>query len=76
MVRISSRPKFGEWYLSVTCPGCKCRSLIFRDLNEGRGSINGCVGIICPRCKSAQILPVEHYQHRERRKPDVSIEIL
>ena len=59
----------GQWYIVVTCDGCKCKILLFHDLNEGRSKLRGSFVVICPTCQREASLAVEHYQHREKGKP-------
>jgi hypothetical protein len=42
--------------------------LLFRDLNNGQGNIDGVFVVTCPRCGRDKSLPIEHYQHSEREK--------
>ncbi len=76
MVLFSHIPKDGEWYLTVTCQVCRCRLLLFLDLNNGNGNIQGVFNVTCPRCKRDQTLPAEHYRHSEKSQPDLCLEIL
>lgn len=76
MIPLIKNPKVGQWYLSVTCDKCNSKLLVFRDLNNGEGYVDGVFVMTCPHCKCERTLPIEHYQHRERRKPDICIEIL
>jgi hypothetical protein len=39
MVLFAQKPQHGEWYLTVTCQTCKCKILLFHDLNNGNGSL-------------------------------------
>jgi hypothetical protein len=64
MIPLIHNPLKDHWYLSATCSRCCFRILIFDDLNEGRGSINGTVHVTCPNCISSQNLPLEHYRHQ------------
>ena len=58
----------GQWYIVVTCDGCKCKILLFNDLNEGRSKLRGSFVVICPRCQREASMAVEHYQHSETGK--------
>ena len=69
MFPVFRNPQNGQWYLSVTCPTCNHKMLLFRDLNDGHGNTNGSCVVTCPRCNREQSLALEHYQHSERRRP-------
>src|SRR4029453_18260015 len=70
-------PQFDRWYLAVTCDKCSSKVILFRDLNEGKSDLHGTrYSLRCPRCKSWANGKAERYRHRERRRPEVSIEIL
>jgi len=57
------KPVAGEWYIAATCDDCKCRILLFPDLNNGDGNINGYVYSICPDCGCEANFALEHYLH-------------
>jgi hypothetical protein len=70
-------PQFDRWYLAVTCDKCSSKLILFRDLNEGQSDLFGAIySLQCSRCKSLARGKAERYRHRERRRPDVSIEIV
>ena len=73
---VSVKPKPGQWYLAATCKECKCKILVFPDLNNGEANLKGSFVVTCPKCKLKGAFEVEHYHHRERRKPELSIEII
>jgi len=66
----------GQWYIVVTCDGCKCKILLFHDLNEGRSKLRGSFVVICPTCQREASLAVEHYQHCETGKPTFAVKPL
>jgi RNase P subunit RPR2 len=70
-------PEFDRWYLAVTCDKCGSKLILFRDLNEGRSDLLGAIySLQCSRCKSLAKGKAERYRHRERRRPNVTIEIV
>jgi hypothetical protein len=56
----------GTWYISVVC-SCRERVILFRDLTNGRGTLQGTFGLKCPACGKEGSFPAEHYQHNPRR---------
>ncbi len=76
MIPVPLTPECGQWYLSATCQQCGCKILLFQDLNDGNGTIEASVHVTCPRCKLDQDLAIEHYQHEERRMPELCIQFL
>ena len=69
------RLKSGEWYLTALCEYCNSRIIVLRDLNRGQAQVNGCYIVECGRCRRVGTYDVVHYQHRERRQPELKIEI-
>jgi hypothetical protein len=69
------RLTFGRWYLVVTCTKCETMVPVFHDLCQGESLAQGHYFLTCPKCKEAGIYRVERYQHRERRKPEIFIDI-
>jgi hypothetical protein len=66
----------GQWYLVSHCTRCQTVIPIFHDLSNGESELNGNYSLTCPRCNHSGVYKVEHYQHHDRRKPDILIEIL
>ena len=52
---------------AVTCESCKCKILLFRDLNNGNSNIGGSLALICPRCRCKGSLDAQHSEPNERR---------
>jgi hypothetical protein len=72
-----ANPQLGRWYIAVTCEKCKSKLVLFPDLTEGKSDLQRSgYSLICPRCKDLTDGKAEHYQHRERRRPALLIEIL
>ena len=67
--------KPGEWYLTALCKHCNLLIVVFRDLNRGQAQIGGCYTIDCGRCRRVGTYDVVRYQHQERRRPELRIEI-
>ncbi len=67
--------RVGRWYLVANCPNCKTMIPVFRDLSNGQSRICGSYVLKCPRCRREGSYDVKHYQHHERRKSDIFIEI-
>lgn len=58
--------KPGEWYLVVTCDGCKIKLPFLGDLSEGKSEIKGSYVITCPQCRHNSEYDsdrIERYQH-------------
>jgi DNA-directed RNA polymerase subunit RPC12/RpoP len=73
MIPLIQNPTNGQWYLSARCQACGFRMLVFCDLNDGKGTVEGSYLVTCPRCNKRQSLPAEHYQHRDRKlKPEIA----
>jgi len=58
----------GEWYVVITCHGCKTRQPIFHDLTQGKANTNAIYTWTCPQCGYKGIYEgegrgVELYQH-------------
>ena len=66
----------GEWYLAATCKACKCKIVLFPDLNNGKGNIAGSFAIVCPRCRCPGSFNAEHYHHSETRNPELYVEVI
>ncbi len=66
----------GKWYLVSACTSCRSLIPIFHDLSNGESELNGSYSMTCPRCNHSGVYSVEHYQHHDRRKPEILIEIL
>jgi hypothetical protein len=64
MIPFIQNPENGQWYLSATCGICRFKLLVFHDMNNGKGTVDGRYVVTCPQCEKSQSLPVEHYQHR------------
>jgi len=55
----------GQWYLTVTCFGCKERVIVSRDLNNGHAFSVGRHYVVCPHCEMDRYYKsdqVEEYQ--------------
>ena len=66
-------PITGDWYIATTCKDCKCKILLFHDLNNGNSNVKDSFALVCPRCKCKGSFNAEHYQYFEKRKPDICI---
>jgi len=66
----------GEWYIVITCSNCNSKVKLFRDLNNGTSNHKGSYVVTCPKCKHQGSYDGERYQHRERRKRDILIDIV
>jgi hypothetical protein len=56
----------GEWYVVITCHGCKHRQPIFHDLTQGKANTDAVYTWTCPECSYKGIYEgegVELYQH-------------
>ncbi len=60
----------GDWYIATTCKDCKCKILLFHDLNNGNSNVNGSFALVCPRCKCEGNFKVEHYRYSETGRPE------
>jgi len=56
-------PQPGTWYIVVTCQKCDSTVFVFRDLTDGKGSINATYSVTCPRCQQKGDYEGRHYQH-------------
>jgi hypothetical protein len=56
-------PRGGSWYIVVVCEQCLSRMFLFRDLTEGKSSLNGTYFVKCPRCYHQGEYEGRHYQH-------------
>jgi hypothetical protein len=56
-------PKAGFWYIVVTCEHCKSTLYLFRDLTEGKGSLNATYTVTYPGCHHKGDYEARHYQH-------------
>ena len=61
----------GQWYLTATCDICRCKIVLFSDLNNGRVEIKAVYGVTCPRCHNEANLPIQHYRHTEPADPQL-----
>ena len=43
--------------------------VLFRDLTEGKGSLNATYGIACPRCQHEGHYDGRHYRHSSEMSP-------
>ena len=57
----------GTWYISVVC-ACKNRVIFFRDLTNGKGTLQGTLGFTCPACHKWGAYEAEHYQYNPERQ--------
>ena len=55
-------PSVGTWYIVVTCGNCGSTLYLFRDLNNGKGSLTGTYFVTCPRCDHLGEYEGRHYQ--------------
>jgi ribosomal protein S27E len=52
-----------KWYISVVCEKCSHRTLLYRDLTEGKSDLGKTfVKTVCPNCKTEASRQIEHYQ--------------
>ena len=56
-------PEVGSWYIVVTCESCGSILYLFRDLTEGKGSLNAHYSVTCPRCHHKGEYDARHHQH-------------
>jgi hypothetical protein len=68
--------ELGQWYLVSTCTRCQNLIPLFHDLSNGESELNGSYSLTCPRCNHSGVAKAEHYQHHDRRKPEILIEIV
>jgi hypothetical protein len=52
----------GNWYITILCD-CGERLILFADLTEGKGSLQGSFKITCPACRTAGTHPAQRYRH-------------
>jgi hypothetical protein len=57
----------GNWYISLVC-ACRRRLILFRDLTEGKGNLQGVYTLTCPACGAQGSYTAEHYQHKPTAK--------
>jgi len=60
-------PEVGFWYVVVYCASCKSRLYLFRDLTEGKDSLNATYFVTCPCCLHKGEYEARHHQHAARR---------
>lgn len=70
------RLRFGQWYVAVVCSYCETLTALFVDASEGRSQLNGSYLMKCPRCKQVGDYQAQHYQHQERRRTALRLQIL
>jgi len=56
-------PQPGAWYIVVTCEKCDSTVFLFKDLTDGKGSINATYSVTCPRCRHKGDYEGRHYEH-------------
>ena len=59
-----------EWYVVVTCEGCRRRLPLFEDLTKGKGQLNVVYRWQCPYCGLTATYEgetVERYHHEDAR---------
>ena len=61
----------GTWYISVVC-SCRKRIVLFRDLTDGQGSVNGEFRLRCSGCGKSGSFSAEHYLHNYDDKSKVA----
>ena len=66
----------GKWYVAVLCTNCETLTALFADDSEGRSELHGSYLMKCPRCKQVGDYDAQHYQHRERRRTALRLQIL
>ena len=54
--------KTDQWFIVVTCQECQSTIFLFRDLNNGKGSLNATYDIKCPECNHKGSYEGRHYQ--------------
>lgn len=52
----------GHWYITIECP-CSERLILFADLTQGKGTLQGSFVITCPACGTRGSYTAEHYYH-------------
>jgi len=52
----------GHWFIVATCEKCRTTIYLFRDLNEGKGSLNATYKTTCPNCHYTGYYDGRHYQ--------------
>ena len=60
---MSIEPQPGAWYLVVICENCRANVFLFRDLTNGKGSLNATYFVTCPRCGHNGEYEGHHYLH-------------
>lgn len=63
----------GDWYIATTCKDCKCKILLFHDLNNGKSNLKGSFALVCPRCECKGSFKAEHYQYFEKLKSNTFV---
>jgi hypothetical protein len=53
----------GNWYIAVVC-ACGERLIVFLDLSEGQGTLDGSYTVYCSQCGTNGTYPAEHYHHQ------------
>lgn len=56
-------PEVDSWYIIVTCAECKALVFLFRDLTNGKGSLNASYCVTCPSCHHHGEYEARHYRH-------------
>ncbi len=59
-------PQDGSWYIIVTCEHCQSTLYLFRDLTDGKGSLNAIYSVTCPHCRQKGEYEARHYRHSNR----------
>jgi predicted nucleic-acid-binding Zn-ribbon protein len=62
---VPTTPQAGTWYIVVTCAKCASTIFLFRDLTEGKGSLDARYIVTCPRCKHEGQYQARHYLHTD-----------
>ncbi len=62
----------GHWYISIAC-ACGERLVLFADLTEGKGSLQGSFEITCPACCKRASYPAEHYHYDPSKEPQLVV---
>ena len=57
----------GHWYISIEC-ACGERLVLFADLTEGKGNLQGSFRVTCPACGTQAFYPAEHYHYEPETK--------
>ena len=56
-------PQPDTWYIVVTCEKCDSTVFLFKDLTDGKGSINATYSVTCPHCRHKSDYESRHYKH-------------